>query len=300
MSFAKQACRQRNAVLPLLEILNALTGGDGGSGESSHKLGSHLRILQVLSAADKRGGRWGDFEGEELRGSNAYVVHHPVSPQVSASQVGHGLGTIADTHGKENLKRDSEIITVYFSNDVKVCRSLGSTSRELLAINTHLAAFPRTIASCIGRATMRSCRGESPVSTGERGEPRAAEPRPRAVHRREKNSASRPFPHTPLCLLKGAQGALRANASYCGSPGGKSVATHCSVNYGQSQMSTEASRAQAGFAEQPCPSLIPAGLAPRGAVGSGCPGSSPCSPERQDRRYERRKRVFPGMLQSIS
>lgn len=38
----------------------------------------------------------------------------------------------------------------------QVCRSPGSTSRELLAIIVHLAAFPRTIAFCTGRVSIEA------------------------------------------------------------------------------------------------------------------------------------------------
>lgn len=35
----------------------------GGAGNHLVKLGSRLHTWQVLSAADKRSGRWGDFDG---------------------------------------------------------------------------------------------------------------------------------------------------------------------------------------------------------------------------------------------
>lgn len=92
-------------------------------------------------------------------------------------------------------------------------------------------------------------------------------------------------------MLKGAQGVSRADTSYSCFPGGKTVTTHCNFSYGQSPTSSEAGRARAGSTEWPCPSLSPPGLAPRSAVGSGCPGSSPHSPESQERRYERKKEM---------
>lgn len=62
-----------------------------GEQGSSCKLGSRLHTWQVLSAAGKRGGRWGDSEGEELGGLRAHVAHHPVSSRAQPARRAMGL-----------------------------------------------------------------------------------------------------------------------------------------------------------------------------------------------------------------
>lgn len=114
--------------LPLLEILNTLMDG---SGESSCKLGSRLHTQQVLSAADKRGGRWGDFAGEELGSLLVHRAHRPVPSR--AQPAGRAVGSAPSlTHAclKEIPSRDAETTTVCFSSDVKV----GSVKQLLIIV----------------------------------------------------------------------------------------------------------------------------------------------------------------------